>query len=400
MANWILGLYKAPVDVIYDFENGCLYGDFIKVFKRFIDGALIQVVIYSRDIRKLALVPEGFSKIKLNGAARGNSALIDLIQQNGLAANHEIFILGCKDFDFFMSQNSSTFLLSAEYAIKEKEETKKLQKYAGIKIHTATALDTVLGSLINIKSPWFFQANLSPKSDHLALIKAHTRFQNAETVLVNNAFDAFLKHGMNEHRDALTNYFLLSCYTATTINLFKEINIIGVYPSANCKVSDEMLYLAEKLRFTFKIKKGPYEKGRMDNVLVRHKETTKRHQMGPALRDQLWADDQFESMILNSSYRGKLEGQKICILDDYSTNGPSVATARHLLERAGASKVLFVTIGKFNEYTQNFKYSIEGDIFSNFSFTRVMKGMVPPESTSVNNSSHTEKVQNLYNLLV
>lgn len=60
--------------------------------------------------------------------------------------------------------------------------------------------------------------------------------------------------------------------------------------------------------------------------------------------------DQVRTLCLSPSYRGRLEGKTVIVMDDFTTTGMSLEWARNLLSRAGADKIILMTIGKYGEW--------------------------------------------------
>lgn len=69
---------------------------------------------------------------------------------------------------------------------------------------------------------------------------------------------------------------------------------------------------------------------------------------------------------LNPYYSSKVKGQVVCVIDDYITKGISFETARNLLPKAGASKVILIALGRYKkgqyEIYQHEVYDFNGNI--------------------------------------
>ena len=65
----------------------------------------------------------------------------------------------------------------------------------------------------------------------------------------------------------------------------------------------------------------------------------------------LGAQDEFETLCINSDYKRRIERLKkekrfnVIIFDDYMTHGNSFNAVRNLLENLGANKIIFVSLG-------------------------------------------------------
>lgn len=58
--------------------------------------------------------------------------------------------------------------------------------------------------------------------------------------------------------------------------------------------------------------------------------------------------DQTNSLYVNPDYRRTLQNRQVFVFDDFTSSGMSLEWARHLLLRAGASKVTLLTLGKYS----------------------------------------------------
>lgn len=388
-------IIAAPADALYDYGNSVPYQGIIDVLTEFIDAYDGIVIVYSRNKDKLERIPDKFKCIPVQGKKIADGtlarAIVEYGKAQGIAEHHDVFVLGVKDPDMYMVNNGGNlFLFGAGYAVKNEAESGKLRRYSSIMINSPEALKEVLDMLQVIQSPWFFKYNLSDITIQISLIKAHTMYQPDDIIQVNDAFNAYLKEGEQVNKDILTSYFLLCCYNKNVIEFFKEADYFGTYPTSDGRVNSDLSHLKNKLRHTFGKRESP-------ELLVRHTPTRKQHKTSKEERLKAWADNQLETIKVDDWYKGKLKGKNIVIIDDYSTNGVTAATAKALLEREEINSLLFVSIGKFNETTNLYEYEVKGDVYSNFEFKRIQKkeGVVG----EVNRNSHNEKIQSLYNVL-
>jgi len=57
--------------------------------------------------------------------------------------------------------------------------------------------------------------------------------------------------------------------------------------------------------------------------------------------------NQTNTVYLNPVYEAKIKGHTVIVFDDFTTSGMSLEWARNLLEAAGASRIILLTIGKY-----------------------------------------------------
>lgn len=280
---------------------------------------------------------------------RKSGAIVDRLIEINSKLNlkkSEILVLGAKDADFFMAVNSQSLLVRCGWASKLED---KIRNY-GIGLNDPRLLGKLI-RLLQGKKPWYFQA-----SDEDLQVFSLT---NAGTIgvthlpslnLINQLKDC-LKAG-EKKRKAAFNIHLLSSLNAT--EGFRDVDWWCCYPSSNPsneEIMDDFVTLA---RTTFK-KKSP------GPLLIRHTPAPKRHVQGG---DRTDPSSQLTTIHLNPKYRGKLEGATVAVLDDYLTYGVSFGVASALLRKAGATKVLAVSMGKFGRCARFYNIEIqEDDVF-------------------------------------
>ncbi|QNK78103.1 phosphoribosyltransferase [Winogradskyella sp. PAMC22761] len=208
---------------------------------------------------------------------------------------------------------------------------------------------------------------------------------SATEIDICNHLKLHLKDGHDKGENPFRVYSLLSAY-----RIFSEIDKIygwGYYPSSDGKVNTPLLTIKEILRKSFKSR--PKE-----DILFRHKPSVKRSKQNASSRASAGCDNQFDSIHLNPYYRGKIKGRNFCVIDDFNTHGTSCETVRHLLEKAGADKIIFISLGKYKVTYKKYNYTIEGDVFTpNYTYTR--NGDFSEDRGVINNDSSNELLKSL-----
>ena len=166
--------------------------------------------------------------------------------------------------------------------------------------------------------------------------------------------------GKTERMMNLIYFYILSETIRNPI--FEEVAIWGNFPSSSGAENESMVFLKEALRVTHgkKIKK---------QMLIRNQKSPKKHVTSKGARLQRKCSIDFQTIIVNSDLKKSIKGKVVCIIDDYCTNGYSSEAAKHLLLKAGAKKVIVLTVGKYTYgyYTTN--YELTGNVFSEGALT-------------------------------
>lgn len=95
-------------------------------------------------------------------------------------------------------------------------------------------------------------------------------------------------------------------------------------------------------------------------LLVRHQEALDSSKARGQQRQSVPFSNQVHTVHLSSDYKSKLRGRTVVVIDDFTTSGKSLEWARNLLLKAGADRVLSVTLGKIGNsheiYTPRFDF--------------------------------------------
>jgi hypothetical protein len=279
-----------------------------------------------------------------------------------LDANKERFghadfiVIGASDADFFMAVNSKTCLLRAEWA----PLGDRIRRY-GVPLSRPESLPNVLRFLEDAK-PWYFRH----EDDFLrvyALTNAGTIKETDRDII---RLVTRLRECLKAGNMAYSMGFKLHLFASLSRTpIFRDASIWAHYPSSNSKnsKSEPMWEFAELARETFKcLTNGP--------LLLRHKPSPKRHTGGGDRNDPT---SQLATVHLNPSYRDRIPGSTVIVLDDYLTYGVSFGVSAALLKRAGAQRVACVAMGKFGDTANDYSITIhDDDVFAplhNYEYT-------------------------------
>lgn len=132
----------------------------------------------------------------------------------------------------------------------------------------------------------------------------------------------------------LFHYLVSQCYMS---GLMYGVDYVTVYPghlvgSNNPLLAEFSRLLAPLFRDNF-----------VPDLLLRHRDAPESKRQGNA-RDIF---DQFQTILVNPEYRNKIRGKTVLVLDDYTTAGFSLETARRMLIQAGAASIVSVAVAKF-----------------------------------------------------
>jgi hypothetical protein len=376
-------------DAIYDKQNGENFKGVIEALDFFLSlSKNNEVVVVSLHSETLQTVPDSFNKLDLsqNKKLRKSPDLIRRISKKLGVVYADFLVLGAKDDDMILAANAKILLLTAVYANNNNPEGRIYSEKYGIAVYDHTRLKYFFEHYIDIETPWYFSYTINKSAKIYGLTNAMTGFMDdTSEINISNHLKNHLKDGHDKGENSFRIYSLLSAY-----RIFPEIDKIyawGYYPSSNGAVNEPLLAIKEILRKSFK--SSPKE-----DILIRHKPSVKRSRQNAGDRASAGCDNQFDSIYLNPRFRDKIKGRDFCIIDDFSTHGTSCETVRHLLEKAGANKVIFISLGKYKVTYKTYDYAIKGDVFTpNYTYKR--NGNFTEKRGVINNDSSSELLTSL-----
>lgn len=318
----------------------------------------IAILAREQSNKKLrGLLPEEY-KEKLKFVSRSNDSYNKI--RESIKKGHLISIVGVVDADAISAFQckvplfNPTFLQSNTLKIEE-----KVKNYGLPILSMSDVIECNIAYGLATKT--YFQAE-SHKGNYkvLSLNNANTLHKIETEQRIKKLFQTNLKNDLNnsDRRVLLILYFHL-IHEVLTNPLFEKVRYWGHFPSSSMDKNDTpTVQLKEALR---KLINGMPRNN--VPIFIRSKDTPKKQfRSNEKLNDKCELD--FDSLYINPKLKGKLKGREVCIIDDYITTGYSAEAAKHLLFMAGASKVIFLSIGKFGKTYNDTEYEIEGDVFS------------------------------------
>jgi hypothetical protein len=273
-------------------------------------------------------------------------SILDANTKNSLK-HSDVIVLGASNADLFMAANSQTLLARCNWVHLED----RIRNY-GLPVREPKGISKLI-EFLRDRDPWYFHWQASD-TEVFSLTNAGTIGElDAGIVRLNVKLKGCLKEGKIQNRKEFIAHLLSSLYATDTV---RSIDVWGWYPSSvagneNNEVMREFCTLARTMfgRRT----KGP--------LFVRHKTASARHRQKG---DRTDPSEQIQTVHINPAYKGLIEGKTIGVLDDYLTHGLSFGVASSLLFKAGAKKVVGITMGKFGHCAQVWDIQIHDDAYA------------------------------------
>ncbi|PEZ18707.1 hypothetical protein CN337_20775 [Bacillus anthracis] len=260
-------------------------------------------------------------------------------------------LVGSSDADLELTAAKKILLINPGWSIKQDE---KPVKYA-LTLERPDQLFEAI-RLIDNQDRWYFQLEADVNTSVLALTSANTYNRMQTEVEILEGFENLLKEGDRRYFNTL--YFHLISGVMKS-NELRNVGIWGTFPSSSGAINNELEELKERCRYlTGKQMSQP--------LFNRHTVVTKSRHTDHGVRLEQGCTKHFDSITLNPYYSKRIRGKVICVIDDYITNGISFETARNLLFKAGARKVILIALGRYKRGVHGIyqyeEYNLNGDI--------------------------------------
>ena len=250
----------------------------------------------------------------------------------------EMAFLGDDDnTDIFCALNAGILPLSARYSTADKP------RVYGIPIEDPSYLIRYLSNYSVQDNPyfgWFYSDRCTDTNtmiDMRALLGQHSDIPGFKELLKGMKPRNQITVGARkvELFRILANYLVTRIFLNGDVEPM-EATIVTVYPGHKSGTENELLtQYANDFRHVFR--------SFARSLLIRHKDAPASKMQG----DSRNIYDQFQTIHVNPDEKARIENKHIIVLDDYTTAGYSLETARRMLLQAGARKVTGIAMGKW-----------------------------------------------------
>ncbi len=251
--------------------------------------------------------------------------------------NEIVYVGDSQVTDIYCAINAGVLALGADYS---RSRSGKTLEYC-INIGSIDGVIKFLKMFGRMASPYFGWELIRNGIDVRCAIAQHGRISGSLTSLLKNQKDFTFSSGLSAS-DLVYYTLLTQLYFSGLAN---HADIITIYPghspgSINPIFSKFLKDYQKMLSIDYK------------DLIIRHTPASSSRISG-----NRHLENQINTIMLDQSRKGDILGKHIIVLDDFTTSGTSLEAARILLERAGASKVTLIALGKFrgshNVYTLN-----------------------------------------------
>lgn len=367
---------------------------FIKKCKELVQDSNNEICFYSRKMFTLNSYEKQFKNAGYTDFHFWERKKVENFVKRNTDKNNYFVFVGSKDADFFLAVNMRALLIVPTWLPLEE----KTSRY-GIHVSTVTQLIKFI-LVLNNHNVWYSRLKIDEITTAYSLMDArYVKYaENKEEKEMIENFQKLLKEDKSYNYSRILLYHFLAGMMNSTE--FDDIELFGMIPSSNCDVNKHIYNFMTTVRL-LKGKRLPRQYTtdvliKDTNLLIRHTEKQKAH-IGRSSSERivLGAQDEFETLCINSDYKRRIERLKkekrfnVIIFDDYMTHGNSFNAVRNLLENLGANKIIFVSLGLFRNPFQKKDYCIFGDVYSD-SYTFEIEHTSVLNNFEINNHAKKE----------
>lgn len=269
------------------------------------------------------------------------------IEGNKKISNKDFIMIGSVEEDIRIVANNKIVLFNPTWL----QVDEKIAKY-GFRIESIDKLIRCI-DILNLENQFMFDTKIDEKTTLIALCDAREYYAVTDELEMLKTYKGVLKFNEEPYQYAV--YFHYICNLLND-NRFKDVDYWMAVPSSSGSNKNYVYEMITNTRYLMNDRKK-------EDLFIRYKPAQKSTYMRSDERISLGCTRHFDTIHLNPKYKGKLKGKKICIIDDYVTNGTSFETIRNLLENEGVKEIILLAIGSFKKPYIRERYKIEGNVY-------------------------------------
>jgi predicted amidophosphoribosyltransferase len=267
------------------------------------------------------------------GVSKPSPEFIYNIQEQARVELHEmVYLSDCDETDVLCALNAGVLPLAAKYS----QDIMSLDH--GIPIESPLDLLEYLSIYGKQEEPYFgwnFSGSCQDTGKAVeahALVGEHSAHTEEFKQVLKHHRDVSIASTSHSLRSLLSHYLVSQCYLS---GLTSAIDVVTVYPGHDVdSVNETLVAFSDTLAEVFR------PKLKLD-LLERHQAAPESKSQGSG-RDIF---DQFRTIRVNPAC--DVSGKTVLVIDDFTTTGHSLETARRMLLQAGAENVVGMAVAKF-----------------------------------------------------
>lgn len=293
-----------------------------------------------RKLRDVELEPDLFVTRDLVGKRKGSPDWVDYVCDQFEIQPNDLVYVGDGDLDMRSASHARVVYFNAGWSRPDPEY--------GINLVDPTLLPIYIKHFFMKTNLWHWKVDCNDDiGRHVAIYAVIDGSAAGIKELKRGLIDLLKRHyeyhtvGRISLRDFMMLHLLGSIYLS---GLYQDTDWWTIYPGSRGAPNEAMgsfLNIAAKL----------FRQGCKENLIVRHKPSI---DSGTARYKKLTVgiENQVNTICLNddATIQRQIQGKRILVVDDFTTEGHSLECARNFLFQGGAADVVGVCLGKYGYY--------------------------------------------------
>jgi hypothetical protein len=268
----------------------------------------------------------------VGGVVKPSPKFIEFIgEQTGIQRNEMVYLGDRDDTDIYCAGNARILPFASLYSTSGKP------RY-GLPVDDPLAFMKYLETYGSQTHPFFGWSIKDPNQnlEMYALIGEHgdMGLTSHLKMLFKQKKDVLIGPKENPLGGILFHYFLSQSYLS---GLIQDIDYVAVYPGHEKDSENKILSVY------LDILQKTIGRRYLPGLITRHTTTVASHTLGSNRN----IHQQFATIQLNKTYQKRIQRRRILVLDDFTTNGYSLETARTMLLKGGAESVVGMAFAKY-----------------------------------------------------
>jgi predicted amidophosphoribosyltransferase len=261
--------------------------------------------------------------------------------------NKNIMLIGAVNEDIYIAANNKILLINPTWIDVEEN----IQKY-GFKLKNFHQIIQCI-DILGLETQLLYDFRVDEKTRLIAVSNANKYYavKNEEEMI--KKYMGTLKYGNDYYKYAVYFHYLTMIFG---MEEFHDVDYWMAFPSSTGSNENNIYDIVKRTRYLLNNR-------RSGELFIRHTPAEKSTSMSRTKRLQEGCRRHLETIHLNPKYKGKLKGKKVCVIDDYTTNGASFESARNLLIHEEVREIILVAIGTFQKSYNKEDYKITGNVY-------------------------------------
>ncbi len=289
-------------------------------------------------LKSAGLVPDLVLTRRTVGANKGSSLWVSRATAAFGVQPHQVVWLGDSQQDMLSALNADVIYFNAGWSAPD-------YRY-GIQVESPRLFAALITGVFAKTHNWYWTCEGADAAGRRVRVRSVVDANGAGDGRLARQLRSLLKEGTDSQLGPITlgdfaRYHLLASIYAEGLVGGPDV-IWATYPGSG---GNENPFLTSFAHLASQLFRDRF----VGNLLVRHTPATDMSHARTAHQEVNFLD-QINTVCLNADHQGRVRGNRVVVVDDFTTEGYSFECARNLLLLAGAAEVVSVCVGRYGAW--------------------------------------------------